>query len=422
MGIPRIANNRYDESIFWLTLLSTFMLVQFWIVDLFWVMQIVIFVANLIMVRRLQITVDGWILALYIAWGLSAGLCFFSEVPLSYKKSAIIALGQLLPVFLSVSLYARQLESASFIGCLRKALVLSCTIQLFWCLAQFVLYRGLQLDLNQLIFCDLLHLVENPSQYKTGIYHPSGLCWHSAFMAPVTIIAFVFSRHYGIKLLALVDAVICNNATAMIGICVCIAISALFSLVEFLSRPGHAAPKRAVIAVIVVILIAIPLLSYSGVFSTVFRKAVNIYERATGIVYDGGSANAHIRYYTAYPQVVEDQSLLRFLFGYGPGNSGYPISKLFGQYATLKSWAVETDVMNQLYSHGIVGFVLLYGLLAFIAVRGFRIDRRYTVLILSLAVAGITYNIQFIWVLFLEFLLYFCVKKNINVFEDGRPG
>ena len=78
--------------------------------------------------------------------------------------------------------------------------------------------------------------------------------------------------------------------------------------------------------------------------------------------------------------------------------------------------------MNQLYSNGIVGFVLLYGLLAFIAVRGFRIDRRYTVLILSLAVAGITYNIQFSWVLFLEFLLYFCVKKNINVFEDGRPG
>lgn len=396
------------------------MLVQFWIVDLFWIMQVVIFLAYLIMVRRLQITVDRWILALYIVWGLSAGLCFFSEVPLSYKKSAIIAMGQLLPIFFSVSLYAKQLESMSFVNSLRKALILSCTIQLFWCLAQFLLYRGLQLDLNQLLFRDLLHLVENPSQYKLDVYHPSGLCWHSAFMAPVTIIAFVFSKHYGVKLLAVVDAVICNNATAMIGICVCVAISILFALFKFLSRSDHAAPKRAVIAAIVVILIAIPVLSYSGVLSTVFQKAVRIYERATGIVYDGGSADAHIRYYTAYPQIVEDQSTLRFLFGYGPGNSGFPISKLFGQYADLKSWAVETDVMHQVYSNGIVGFMLLYGLLVYIAVWGFRIDRRYTVLILSLVAAGVTYNIQFNWVLFLEFLLYFCVKKKINVFEDGR--
>lgn len=169
-------------------------------------------------------------------------------------------------------------------------------------------------------------------------------------------------------------------------------------------------------------MLAIPILIYTGILSTIIQKIIDIYERSTGIVYDGGSANAHIRYYTAYPQVVDNENIIQIFFGYGTGNSGYPISKLFGQYAELKSWVVESDVMNQLYSNGIIGFIFYYGFLLYIAIRGYRLDRRYFILMTGLIITGITYNIQFDWIVYIEFLLYLMVKFKVNLFSTDERG
>ena len=76
-----------------------------------------------------------------------------------------------------------------------------------------------------------------------------------------------------------------------------------------------------------------------------------------------GSANAHIRYFTAYSNVVKNGNVIQFLFGYGTGKAGYTMSKLYGQYVNLKSWVVETDVMNRIYSNGIMGVVIYYSFL-----------------------------------------------------------
>lgn len=415
-----IANVRYEKSIFLLTLLSTFMLIQFGFFDLFWILQVVVIIAQILTSKKLIITRDKLIRALYITWILSTLLCFASGIPMSYKKNSIIAVTFLVPTFFSVSVYLKNIRQVHFIGCLKKALVISCTIQLVWCFAQFVLYTGMHIDLNQLIFSDILHMVENPSQYKLGVYHPSGMCWHSAFMAPITVLAFVLSESYFIKCLAVIDAVVCNNATALIGICICLILTAGFALFDFLRKTNKSTRKKTVFSLIVIVLILIPVLVYTDALSIVVQKIVDIYERSSGIVYDGGSANAHIRYYTSYPKVVSSGNIVQFLFGYGTGNSGYPISKLFGQYTELKSWAVESDIMNQLYSNGIIGFCLFYGVLLYIAIKGLKIDRRYFVLMSSIILAGITYNIQFDWVIFIEFMMYFCVKNKVNLFQIGE--
>ena len=187
---------------------------------------------------------------------------------------------------------------------IKKALILTCVIQVILCIVQFILYNGAHIDLNQVVFRDILHMVENPSQYKLGRYHPSGMCWHSAFVAPVAIIAFVVCDSYFVKALAIADAVVCNNATAMIGIGVCLALSVAFSIIDFLRKTSKTIRKRTFIAIVLIAVILVPMLFGTGAMSIIYEKVVNIYERATGVVYDGGSANAHIRYFTAYPNVV----------------------------------------------------------------------------------------------------------------------
>ena len=297
---------------------------------------------------------------------------------------------------------------------------MTCTVQVIVCIAQFLLYNGAHIDLNQLVFRDILHMVENPSQYKLGVFHPSGMCWHSAFMAPIVIIAFVVCDSYFVKTLAVVDAVICNNATAMIGIGVCLGLTGMFSIVDFLKRASKTVRKRTFIAISLIVVAIIPILFCTNIVPVVYDKIVDIYGRATGAVYDGGSANAHIRYFTAYPNVVKNSSIIQFLFGYGTGNSGYTMSNLYGQYVDLKSWVVETDVMNQIYSNGIIGFILYYSFLLYIAIKGYKLNRKYFILTISIILAGITYNIQFDWVLFMEFLLFLTIKFKVDLFEAGK--
>lgn len=419
LKIKKVKSTFDEKGILLITLFSTFMLVQFGIFDLFWTVQVLFFMINIVMTRKLLVTKNRAIISLYSVWILSTLFCLRSDIPMSYKENSIIAITVLIPIFFSVSFYERHFKSVRIVATIRKALVLTCVIQVIMCIVQFALYYNVHIDLNQIVFRDFLHMVENPSQYKLGVYHPSGMCWHSAFMAPITIITFVVCDSYFIKVLAVVAAIICNNATAIIGIGICLALSVTFSVIDFLRKTNKTTKKRTFIVVGLIIIIFLLVFLGTDAISIVIEKVIDIYGRATGSVYDGGSANAHIRYFIAYPEVVKNGNVIQFLFGYGTGNSGFTMSKLYGQYTELNSWVVESDVMNQLYSNGIVGFIIYYGFLLYIAFKGYRLNRRYLILMMSIIIAGFTYNIQFSWVLYIEFLLYLSIKNKIDFFRKG---
>ena len=89
-----------------------------------------------------------------------------------------------------------------------------------------------------------------------------------------------------------------------------------------------------------------------------------------------------------------------------------------GQYDALKSWAVESDVIDILVSRGVFGFFIFYGWIIRIAARGIKTDYRYFVLAVALAAGGITYNIQFDWVILIELMLWLSLKRNVNFFQN----
>ncbi len=409
----------FRTYIYAVVLISTMMLLQFKIVDAFFLLQV--FGTSVIILRngKISLSRDRRVNAVFLFWILSTVLCVLSrDIPLSYQKGSIIAMVQVVPLYFTFVYIERYTQrNQSLFDGIRKVILLSCVIELVWCLLQYVAYKLMGLDINRLIFTDMLHLVSSASQYKNGVFHPSGLCWHSAFIAPVAVIAFLFSKSTVIRLLAVLDVVICNNATALMAICLCIGLSFL----SYLPRLFKSSRVRAVSLLLLCMEAAVilPAAVRMGFLETVWEKLLYIYQRSTGAVYDGGSAFAHIRYYTGYLTVLENSTPLQVLFGYGMGCSGLPISRCFGQYAELKNWAVETDVMNQIYSCGLIGFLVFYGFLLYITVHGWRLDRRYGILMLSLLCAGITYNIQFGWVILLELVLYLAVKRGYNLFESA---
>ena len=403
--------------IFMLFVFSTMMILKFKIFSLFWILEIFMFIFICLKNQKLVISSEKWIITIFLELVCCVFFAMFGDMWVSYKKAALVSVVLLLPLFFTYS-YIEQIarRDKNIFLLIKKGIKISCLIELIWCISQFFFYKSGGIDINNIIFVKLLHLTENATHFKDGVFMPSGLCWHAAFITPVAIISFLLFDSYIVKMLAIFDAVICNNATAMIGIGICIGCTVLNFCVDLIRRKKIKFSNKVFIAIIAGMIIVIPVLIHFNAFQILWEKIIHIYHRATGGVYDG-SANAHIMYYTSYPEVVSKSSIIQVIFGYGSGCSGYPISKIFGQYSNLKSWSTESDIMNILLSRGILGFVIFYGFLGKIAVKGAKKDSRYIIIIVSLIMSGITYNIQFDWVILIEMILWLSIKCDINFFE-----
>ena len=176
--------------------------------------------------------------------------------------------------------------------------------------------------------------------------------------------------------------------------------------------------RRTFITDLAIILVCLFVGIGSGFASVAIQKIITIYGRITGSVYDQ-SAIGHKRYYSALLLVFNNSSPVQIFFGYGAGCSGYPIDVLYAQFPHLKNWSVESDFMNILYSWGISGFVAYYSMLLSIMFRGWKIDKRYTYLVLIVTLQGITYNVQFEWVQLIMIYFYCCTRLGIDFF-DGK--
>ena len=90
---------------------------------------------------------------------------------------------------------------------------------------------------------------------------------------------------------------------------------------------------------------------------------------------------------------------------------------LNGRDTVQQSWSVECDFVDLLISRGIFGFVAFYYFMLYIAVKGFKIDKLYTIAIIVIMIEGIGYNVQWAYVFFIELILFACVKAKISFFN-----
>jgi len=155
-----------------------------------------------------------------------------------------------------------------------------------------------------------------------------------------------------------------------------------------------------------------------GILQSVYERLIYLLQRIFGLVNDGGSGDAHKRYFTAYPQIVEISSTVQLLFGYGEGCSGHAYDLLFDQYSSLANWAAECDIMNILVSRGMIGFVIYYAFLLCIAIKGSRINYKYLFVVLIIMLQGVTYNVQFDWLFFIEGLFLIAIMRGEDIFKQ----
>lgn len=410
-----------DLIIYLLVATSSFMVLQWKGQDLFLILQIFFCLIMLCYYKKIVFHKDHLVNVIFIFMFITMFVAIVNNVQLSYVKAAIYATITMIPLYFSTSYLRTYLSNrANKWHVIRNAVKLMCLVQMIWFLFQFFAYRLFEVDLNQVVFVDSLHLLEKASFFKGGeVFMPTGLCWHPIIMAPILVLAYYIFSGIFIKLLVIFEALASGNSTVLIAVIVCI----VLDLVCRVFRSIHRGKVKAfyIYFLLGVLVVGCFVLFFTPIGELLLSKISFVANRITGTGVVDGSTAAHIRYYTAYPDVLKISSVSQIFCGYGESCSGYPFGALFQQYTYLGNWAVESDIMNTLISRGIIGFILFYLLLVKIAVKGKRIDYRYTCFIITIIISGITYNVQFMWVLLVEFLLLISIEQNVNFFNCDTP-
>lgn len=396
---------------------SSMMLLKVSVLTVFLALQLLLIAIHIYNTGGIKVTNDKLVNFIFLELIISTICCLTSSISLSYKKAALISTCLVIPMYFFFSLIkGNTRQRAELLCCVKKGIKITCIVELIWCFLQFVAYKFAGLDINQKIFVNLLHLVQTASRYESGkFFRPSGLCWHQSLMAPIVVLTFFFSGSIIWIGLALLDSLICHSTTAFIGILCCFIFTYGLKAIKYIQSGRVKIHKIVAFFAAILFVLAIPVAIKANAPAAFAEELMRLVTRITHSSSDLSSA-AHMRYYTSYKDVVKMSSPLQVFFGYGYGCSGYPITKLFDQYAYLNNWSVESDVMNILISRGILGFFGYYGMLAYIAIKGYRIDERYALLIACIVVEGVTYNIQFDWLFFLELFLYLAVQSRFNIF------
>lgn len=344
---------------------------------------------------------------------LSAISAQTGNLPAYLHKSAIVQTVYALIAYLAVSYVYHAIEWKTFdtLSTIIKAFKLMVMVELFWIPLQFICYYAFSTDINKLLFVDTFHMVENASFVRSWVWYPSGLSWHSALLAPMFVIGLLIFDNLWVRVFIVADALICGNSTTLIGVILTLL------LLFFPSLGEKKKIKTRTIFIGGIVLIAGIFIAYRlGMYEKMQSQFSYTFERLFTESGDESTA-AHLKYFSDYFEIAKESSITQILFGYGEGCSGYPIWMLNGRDTVQQSWSVECDFVDLLISRGIFGFVAFYYFMLYIAVKGFKIDKLYTIAIIVIMIEGIGYNVQWAYVFFIELILFACVKAKISFFN-----
>lgn len=338
-------------------------------------------------------------------------LSCFLNLPSGYNSNNVKGAFNSIIVFLTATSLIASDEVRNNSDALLLGLKWSCRVQVIWIVLQYLLWNSLSLDINQTIFSDILGMVENASQYKGTGYIPTGLSWNAGGIAPIIFIGFFVENVLIWKLVIVVAALLTQSATLTIGIVLCALLSLAHAIAHF---DSNKLKRYSIMTIITLIIVSFGLICIYNHNQDMIQNEINILRdsfsyRLNGLSGKSGvadsSTSAHLGYFVNLPSVIAFGGILQFLFGYGVNTSGYAYSAVTGQYSD-QVWIVESDITNIFLNLGLIGFIAFYYWLLANVFKLFSKKSQLAPAFLIIAVMGVTYNLQYPWLVFIELVIF----------------
>lgn len=410
-----IHNNCTSKILYLMVFFSTFVFFKFGNITWFTLLQLLLCVYKFLEKRKIPLA-SMWEINLIYAELIPATLvgAIFNPI-LSYKKSALFMGGMAFLTYFTCLYINNQVKRTPYtVQLIRDAFKAMALVQLIWIPIQYVVHFVSGLDINNLIFVNLLYFTEDASFVRAWEWFPAGCCHHPAVIAPMFVMAYCLFDSLPIKLLIVIDSLICGSSTAFVGVLVtafCIFLDKVRKKKNLLVRKNH-----FIIGGIVIVILILFLLQ-TNMWTAITERVFYLFARVSGASKDG-STSAHFQYYLDYLEIVKKSNVFQILFGCGEGCSGMWASQIYGRYSGLGNWAIECDIVNILVNRGIVGFALFYLFIFRMIVKGWKINKRYSIVAIAIFIQGFGYNVQWEYITLMEIVFYYCICNKIDFFAD----
>ena len=338
---------------------------------------------------------------------ISVALCLSSNLPLIWKNQQVK--GLIWNILYLIVLFYFSNSRNDIATTFTKGIYASSIIHMVWGYLQFILYSAGGIKLNDLIFVSLLHMsADSVTQIKDGSIALSGLCWNAGNMAPLLILGFAMSVSAPLKVAFALCIFLSGSRAAVLGI-------VTYIIVSYVLKPKKTkVSKRAWLAALGIAIVGAPALLAAGKMTSItdaIQKTISYFSRDT--LTRQASAIIHLRYLISVFDVAKFAGFMKTLFGFGIGCSGYPFTVLYQQYNTVDfgAWVVECDIINQLWSTGLIALIIRYIWYIKCARKAFKADRKLFCFFIAFFVEGLAYNVTFNWA-FIMLVSMFIMLRN----------
>lgn len=305
-------------------------------------------------------------------------------------------------------------------------LIYAARVQVIWGIAQIVLLYSSGININQILFVDILHS-SNSRDWIMGFYtgnswnmRITGLNFENSMFALVVCVGLALEKNTVWKLLLIGTLALSLSRTGWF-ILIGYLVITLYKKIKAIPKGVSAEKIIKRVTVGVIVFLAVFIIYKSNM--AIQRQVDNIFLR----INDNDAVNVSgARHYLYYPYGIylwaTDANFLQKIFGYGMRVSGIA----FSQNENIKSivgirenfsaaWNVECDVVGLLLGGGILVFVLYYTNV--IKIIKFK-DNPYRDAILVILLGGITYHyhtISYVMFVFMFANMYLNgIRTSIN--------
>ena len=297
-----------------------------------------------------------------------------------------------------------------------RGLYHSCVLQLFWSYFQYTFATVTGKNINQILFADILQMWSgNITQYKNGHIAISGLNVNAGLLPPILMFLYVYTSKKWIRVLLLLLFFISGSSTMALCGLMLLGISMFVKMKEMRSN-GIRIRANYLVSSAAIGVAAATVIFQPNIYNRMYDIFSLLVSRLTSVRsanYLDGSTFAHARYFTSIPYILSNINPINALFGFGIRCGGVPFVKFFNQYPDL-IYGTECDITLSLYGMGLVGLAVMYWLLFCIVLKGKKLDSKYLVFIVPIILSGLFYSIQLNWVLLVEWMLFWGVKRKMD--------
>lgn len=279
--------------------------------------------------------------------------------------------------------------------CYSDGIVYAARIQAAWGILQIVLQYGAGININQILFVDILHS-SNSRDWVMGFFSGNswnmritGLNFENSMFALVVCLGAALEKKKVWKIILLIVAVLSLSRTGwiMVGGYLCVIVIRTIKKKSIVSKKKLIKGASGSITTIVISLIA-----YFKV-PAIHRQVNSILLRVRDTDAISISGMRHLLYYPYGFEIwLTRSNILQMLFGYGMRCSGvafseqYDICNIIGIGTYSSAWAIECDVIGLLLGGGICTFLAYY-------TEMFKnVKTKYGDAIIVLLIGGITYH------------------------------